>query len=72
MNDQELEDIQKARNLTAPRVTLPALLDNIAGEHYFTLEQATAGAPAPRLGDRAGHQEHRAAGTDARHPGPLS
>lgn len=45
MTDEELEEIQKARGLKAPRVTLPDLLANIAGENYFTLAEATAGAP---------------------------
>lgn len=49
MNDQELEDIQKSRNLTAPRVTLSDLLANIAGENYFTIGAACAalGQPSP-------------------------
>lgn len=49
MNDQELEDIQQKRNLTAPRVTLADLQANIAGENYFTLGAAceALGQPAP-------------------------
>lgn len=45
MKDEELEQIQQGRNLTAPRVTLDALNANIAGENYFTLDKATAGQP---------------------------
>lgn len=45
MKDEELETIQQGRNLTAPRVTLDQVNANIAGENYFTLAQATAGAP---------------------------
>lgn len=45
MNDQELETIHQSRGLTAPRVTLADLEANIAGENYFTLDQATAGQP---------------------------
>jgi hypothetical protein len=49
MNDQELEDIQRSRNLTAPRVTLDDLNANIAGENYFTLGDAceALGQPVP-------------------------
>lgn len=45
MDDQQLEEIQQSRNLIAPRVTLGDLQANIAGENYFTLEQATQGQP---------------------------
>lgn len=45
MNDAELEKIQQSRNLTARRVALADVEANIAGEHYFTLAQATEGAP---------------------------
>ena len=45
MKDEELETIQQSRNLTHPRVTLDQVNANIAGENYFTLEQACAGQP---------------------------
>ncbi len=40
MNDKELEDIQQSRNLTAPRVTLDDVNNNIGAEYYTTLDKA--------------------------------
>lgn len=45
MNDTEIEAEIRARGLTAPRITPADIEANIAGENYFTLAQATAGAP---------------------------
>ena len=49
MNDQELEEIQQSRNLTAPRVTFADVQANIRSENYFTIGEACAalGQPAP-------------------------
>jgi hypothetical protein len=41
MNDQEIEQEIQAKGLTAPRVTPQDIEANIAGEYFFTADQAT-------------------------------
>lgn len=42
MNDQTIEQEIQAKGLTAPRVTPADIEANIAGEYYFTAEQAVS------------------------------
>ena len=42
-NDQAIEQEIKAKGLTAPRITPADIEANIAGEYYFTAEQAVRG-----------------------------
>lgn len=44
MNDQTIENEIQAKGLTAPRVTLQDIENEIASEHYFTAEQGVTGA----------------------------
>jgi hypothetical protein len=43
VNDQTIEQEIQAKALTAPRVTLDDIEASIAGEYYFTAEQAVSG-----------------------------
>ena len=43
MTDQSIEQEIKAKGLTAPRITPADIEENIAGEYYFTAEQAVSG-----------------------------
>lgn len=43
MNDKEIEQEIQQKGLTAPRITPDAVEANIAGEYYFTAEQAVGG-----------------------------
>ena len=43
MNDQAIEQEIQSKGLTAPRVTPADIEANIAGEYYFTAEQAVRG-----------------------------
>ena len=45
MNDQTIEQEIVAKNLTAPRVTPADIEANIAGEYYFTGDEATKSSP---------------------------
>lgn len=45
MNDQSIEQEIQAKGLTAPRVTPQDIEDNIAGEYFFTADQATKDCP---------------------------
>lgn len=45
MNDQTIEQEIIAKNLTAPRVTPEDIAANIAGEYFFTGDQATKDSP---------------------------
>ena len=46
MNNEAIEQDIQARGLTAPRVTLADIKDNIASEHYFTAAMDRAGQAA--------------------------
>ena len=43
MNDQAIEQEIQAKGLTAPRITLADIEENIAAEYFFTAEQAVSG-----------------------------
>ena len=43
MNDQAIEQEIQAKGLTAPRITPADIEANVAGEYYFTAEQAVSG-----------------------------
>ena len=45
MNDQQIEQEIQAKGLTAPRVTPADIEANIAGEYFFTADQATKDCP---------------------------
>ena len=45
MNDQKIEQEIQAKGLTAPRVTPQDIEANIAGEYFFTADQATKNCP---------------------------
>ena len=45
MNDQNIEQEIQAKGLTAPRVTPADIEANIAGEYFFTADQATKDCP---------------------------
>ena len=45
MNDQAIEQEIQAKGLTAPRVTPEDIEANIAGEYFFTADQATKACP---------------------------
>jgi len=45
MNDQSVEQEIQAKGLTAPRVTPADIEANIAGEYFFTADQATKDCP---------------------------
>jgi hypothetical protein len=45
MNDKTIEQESQAKGLTAPRITLDAIEANIAGEYFFTADQATKDCP---------------------------
>lgn len=42
--DQQIEQEIQAKGLTAPRITLVDIAENIASEHYFTAAQGVAKA----------------------------
>ena len=45
VNDQNIEQEIQAKGLTAPRVTPKDIEANIAGEYFFTADQATKDGP---------------------------
>ena len=50
MNDQAIEQEIQAKGLTAPRVTPADIEANIAGEYFFTAEQAVGGVNSSMVG----------------------
>lgn len=44
MNDQAIERQIQAKGLTAPRITMTDIEENIASEHYFTAAQGVFGS----------------------------
>ena len=45
MSDTKIEEMIQAKGLTAPRVTPADIEANIAGEYFFTADQATKECP---------------------------
>ena len=50
MNDQAIEQEIQAKGLTAPRITPTDIEANIAGEYFFTAEQAVGGVNSSMVG----------------------
>lgn len=50
MNDQSIEQQIQAKGLTAPRITPEDIEANIAGEYFFTAEQAVSGVTEGMVG----------------------
>jgi hypothetical protein len=48
MSDEQIEQAIQQKGLTAPRVSLAQVEGTIAGEYYFTAEQAIQGAAGPQ------------------------
>lgn len=49
MNDQQIESEIQAKGLTAPRVTLDRVREEIKQEHYFTADDGVNGASGNKV-----------------------
>ena len=45
MKDSQIEEMIQDKNLNAPRITPTHIEENIAGEYFFTADQATKNCP---------------------------